>query len=134
MKIGKKWLIIGSIAIVVIVIGLIGATQINFGDNKDNEEIKREVVRRGQFLVKIQESGTLRSLIEVDVRSNVEGEILEVFVEEADLVQEGDPLLKIDDEQILEDMKQAQAYRDARQAELDQAELRIQIAEKTRNK
>ncbi len=130
MKIGKKWLIIGSIAIVVIVIGLIGATQINFGDNKDNEEIKREVVRRGQFLVKIQESGTLRSLIEVDVRSNVEGEILEVFVEEADLVQEGDPLLKIDDEQILEDMKQAQAYRDARQAELDQAELRIQIAEK----
>ena len=130
MKIGKKWSIIGGIAIVVIVIGLIGATQINFGDNKNDEEVKREVVRRGEFLVKVQESGTLRSLIEVDVRSNVEGEIKEIYVEEGDLVQEGDPLLKIDDKQILEEMKQAEANRNARKAEYEQAELRIQIAEK----
>lgn len=130
MKIGRKWLIIGSIAVVVIVIGVIGATQINFGNSNKDEDDKREVVRRGEFLVKVQESGRLRSLVEVDVRSNVEGEILEIYVEEAELVQEGDPLLKIDDEQIIEDMKQAKAYMDARQAELDQAELRIQIAEK----
>lgn len=130
MKIGKKWFIFGSIAIVVIVIGVIGATQIKFGNGDNDEEDKREIVRRGEFLVKVQESGRLRSLVEVDVRSNVEGEILEIFVEEADLVQEGAPLLKIDDEQILEDMNQAKAYRDARKAELDQAELRIQIADK----
>ncbi len=130
MKIGKKWFIISSVAIVVVVVGLIGATQINFGAKKNDEEDKREVVRRGQFLVKVRESGTLRSLIEVDVRSNVEGEIVEIFVKEADPVQEGDPLLKIDDEQIREDMKQAEANRDARKAEYDQAELRIQIAEK----
>ncbi len=129
MKIGKKWFIFGSIAIVVIVvivIRVIGATQ----NGNNDEEDKREVVRRGEFLVKVQESGRLRSLIEVDVRSNVEGEILEIFVEESDLVQEGARLLKIDDEQILEDMNQAKAYRDARQAEFEQAELRIQIAEK----
>ena len=130
MKIGKKWYIFGSIAIIVIVIGVIGATQIKLGDNKNDEEDKREVVRRGEFLVKVQESGRLRSLVEVDVRSNVEGEILEIYVEESDLVQEGTPLLKIDDEQILEDMNQAKAYRDARKAELDQSELRIQIADK----
>lgn len=130
MKIGKKWFIISSIVIVVAVVGLIGATQINFGAKKNDEEDKREVVRRGQFLVKVRESGTLRSLIEVDVRSNVEGEIVDIFVQEADPVQEGEKLLKIDDEQIIEDMKQAEANRDARQAELKQAELRIQIAEK----
>ena len=130
MKIGRKWFVIGSIAIVVIVIGVIGATQIKFGNSNNDEEAKQEVVRRGEFLVKVQESGRLRSLVEVDVRSNVEGEILNIFVEESDLVQEGDPLLKIDDEQIIEDMNQAKAYRDARKAELDQSELRIQIAEK----
>ena len=130
MKIGRKWFVIGSIAIVVIVIGVIGATQIKFGDDKKKEEDKREVVRRGEFLEKVQESGRLRSLVEVDVRSNVEGEILEIFVEESQLVQEGAQLLKIDAEQILEEMNQAKAYRDARQAELDQSELRIKIAEK----
>lgn len=130
MKIGRKWIVLGSIAVVVIVIGVIGATQIRFGNDSKDEEDKQEVVRRGEFLVKVQESGRLRSLVEVDVRSNVEGEILDIFVEESELVEEGAPLLKIDDEQIIEDMNQARAYRDARKAEFDQSELRIQIAEK----
>ena len=130
IKIRKKWLIIMAVAIVIIVVGVIGVTRINSGKKKDEDEAKREVVRRGEFLVKIQESGTLRPFIEVDVRSNVEGEIKEIFVEEGDLVQEGDRLLRIDAEQILEEKKQAEANRDARKAEFDQAELRIQIAEK----
>ena len=130
MKIGKKWIIIGTVTIIAITVVVIGATRINFGQSKNEDEDKREVVRRGQFLEKVQESGSLRSFIEVDVRSNVEGEIKEIYVEEGKLVQEGDRLLRIDDEQILEDKKQAEAYRDARQAEYEQAELRIQIAEK----
>ena len=129
MKIGKKWIIIGTVAIIVIAVAVIGATRMNFGQKKDGEEDKREVVRRGEFLVKVQETGYLRSFIEVDVRSNVEGEITEIHVEESDPVQEGDPLLKIDDEQIREDMKQAEAYRDARKAELEQSDLRIKIAD-----
>ena len=129
MKIGKKWIIIGTVAIIVIAVAVIGATRMNFGEKKGDEEDKREVVRRGEFLVKVQESGHLRSFIEVDVRSNVEGEIEEIYVEEANLVEAGDPLLKIDDKQISEDMKQAEAYRDARKAELEQANLRIKIAD-----
>jgi multidrug efflux pump subunit AcrA (membrane-fusion protein) len=66
----------------------------------------------------------------VDVRSNVEGEIVEIFVDEADEVKLGDPLLRIDDEQILEQRKQAAANRDARKAQLQQAELQIRITEK----
>lgn len=130
MKISKKWIIIICIALVVIVGGVVGATRFNFSKNNNEEEDKREVVRRGEFLVKIQETGNLRSLLEVDVRSNVEGEIVEIFVEESNVVAVDDPLLRIDEEQILEEKKQAEAYRDARKAELDQADLRIQIAEK----
>ena len=132
MKNRKKWIIIGAIAVVVIAVGAIGATRMNlsFGQNKKEAEEKQEVVRRGEFLVRVRESGNLRSFLEVDVRSNVEGEIVEIFVDEADPVELGDPLLRIDDEQIGEQRKQAEANRDARRAQLQQAELQIQITEK----
>ena len=132
MKNRKKWIIIGAIAIVVIAVGAIGATRMNvgFGEKKEKAEDKQEVVRRGEFLVRVRESGNLRSFLEVDVRSNVEGEIVEIFVDEADPVKLGDPLLRIDEEQIREQMKQAEANRDARKAQLQQAELQIQITEK----
>ena len=105
------------------------ATRINGNSNKDDDEVEKEAAHRGHFRVKIQESGSLRSRIEVDVRSNVEGEITDIFVKESELVEEGQPLMKIDAEQILEDKKQAEAYRDARKAELEQADLRIKIAD-----
>ena len=132
MKNRKKWIIIGVIALVVIAVGAIGATRMDFsfGQSKKETEEKQEIVRRGEFLVRVRESGNLRSFLEVDVRSNVEGEIIEIFIDEGDKVELGDPLLRIDDEQILEQRKQAAANRDARKAQLQQAELQIQITEK----
>ena len=132
MKDRKKWIIIGVVALVVIAVGAIGATRMDFsfGQNKKETEEKQEIVRRGEFIVRVRESGNLRSFLEVDVRSNVEGEIVEIFVDEGDVVELGAPLLRIDDEQILEQRKQAAANRDARKAQLQQAELQIQITEK----
>lgn len=132
MKNRKKWIIIGVAALVVIAAAAIGATRMNLtiGKQQKEDEDKIEVVRRGKFLVKVRESGYLRSFIEVDVRSNVEGEILEIFVDEGELVAAGQPLLKIDEEQILEERKQAEANLEASEAQLKQAELRIKITEK----
>ena len=132
MKNRKKWFIIGAIAVVVIAVGAIGATRMNFsfGQQKKDAEVKQEVVRRGEFRVKVRESGNLRSFLEVDVRSNVEGEIIKILVDEGQKVAIGDPLLRIDDEQILEQKKQAEANLEARDAELKRAQLQIQITEK----
>ena len=125
----KKWVLISSIAIILIAAVVIGATRINGNNKKDDDEVEREVVHRAPFRVEIQESGSLRSRIEVDVRSNVEGEITEILIEEGDFVEEGEHLIRIDAKQILEDKRQAEAYRDARKAELEQANLRIKIAD-----
>ena len=132
MKNRKKWIIIGVAALVVIAAAAIGATRMNLtiGKQPKKDEDKIEVVRRGKFLVKVRESGYLRSFTEVDVRSNVEGEILEIFVKEGEVVEAGQPLLKIDEEQILEERKQAEANLDASVAQVKQAELRIKITEK----
>ena len=94
-------------------------------ETRKKTETKQEVVRRGEFLVRVRESGNLRSFIEVDVRSNVEGEIVKILVDEAQKVEMGQPLLRIDEKQILEQKKQAQANLDARKAELERAQLRI---------
>ena len=132
MKNRKRWIIIGIVSVVVIAVGAIGATRMNlgFGQKKEATEVKQEIVRRGEFLVRVRESGNLRSFIEVDVRSNVEGEIVKILVDEGEKVEVGDPLLQIDDEQILEQKKQAQANLEARRAELKRAQLRITITEK----
>ena len=132
MKNRKKWVIIGVVAVVVIAVGAIGATRMNFsfGQDKKESETKQEVVRRGEFVVRVRESGNLRSFIEVDVRSNVEGEIVDILVDEGEKVEIDQPLLRIDDEQIREQKKQAKANLDAREAELKRAQLRIKITEK----
>ncbi len=132
MKNRKKWIITGVVAVGVIALGAIGATRMNFGfgQKKKETEVKQEIVRRGEFLVRVRESGNLRSFIEVDVRSNVEGEIVEILVEEGVKVEMDQPLLRIDEKQILEQKKQAEANLNARKAELERAQLHIEITEK----
>ena len=127
----RKRLIVLIISVLVLVaVVAIGATKIFGKKDKDDADEKKEVVRRGEFIVKVRESGNLESLISIDVRSNVEGEIEALYIKEGDFVERGQPLLKIDDEQVLEQKKQAEANRDARRSQLEQAKLRIEMTEK----
>ena len=129
----RKRLIVLIISVLVLVaVVAIGATKIFFGkkDSKDSADEKKEVVRRGEFIVKVRESGNLEPLISVDVRSNVEGEIETLYIQEGAVVEKEQPLLKIDDEQVREQEKQASANRDARKAQVQQAALRIDMTEK----
>jgi len=61
------------------------------------------------------------SLIKVEVRSNVEGEIDKLYVDEGYDVVKGQQLLKIDEKQIREEYNQALANYSAAQAELERA-------------
>ena len=126
----KKAIFIIAPLIVVLALVAIGATIMNGRKNKDKKEDKMEVVRRGEFIVKIRESGNLEPLVSVEIRSNVEGEIKKLYVKEGDVVEKEQKLLQIDAHQIEEQKKQAEANRDARQAQLEQAKLRIQLTQK----
>ena len=127
----KRAVVLIISVLVLVAVVAIGATQI-FGkkDKDDGADEKKEVVRRGEFIVKVRESGNLEPLISVEVRSNVEGEIETLYIKEGAVVEKEQALLKIDDEQVREQKKQASANRDARRAELEQATLRIDMTEK----
>lgn len=91
---------------------------------------KTDVVKSGDFMIKINASGNLESLLTVEVKSNVEGEIKKLFVKEGDYVEKGQVLLKINDEQIREEMKQAEANVSAASAQLEQAKRSLEVKKK----
>ncbi len=126
----KQTIVLIISVLVLVAMVAIGATRIFGKKDKENEEDKKEVVRRGEFIVKVRESGNLEPLISVEVRSNVEGEIETLYIKEGDVVEKEQGLLKIDDEQVREQKKQAAANRDARKAQVEQATLRIGMTEK----
>ncbi|MBD3183876.1 efflux RND transporter periplasmic adaptor subunit [Candidatus Poribacteria bacterium] len=97
------------------------------GEKNIEMEQKTEVVKQADFVVKINASGNLESLIAVEVKSNVEGEIEKLLVKEGDFVEKGQLLLQIDDEQIREEMKQAEANVSAAQAQLEQSRRSLDI-------
>ena len=125
----KRIVVISSVVIVLLLVGLgIGLT--TRSNNNDKAPQKTEVVKRGDFVIKINASGNLESLLSVEVKSNVEGEIEKLNVKDGDFIEKGSILLQIDDEQIKEEMKQAEANVSAAEAQLEQSKRSLAIKKK----
>ena len=68
---------------------------------------------------KLTVEGYLEPLVSVEIKSKVSGEIEMAFVDEGDYVEKGQELLKINDEEIIEEYKQMKAHYEATQANLE---------------
>jgi HlyD family secretion protein len=107
--------------------GLLAALAVVFITGCDQESsadgpaARVEAARTASFSVRVAESGTLEALISVEIKSNVEGELLELNVEDGDTVVAGQQLARIDPEQIDEEVAQAEANFSAAEAQLEQA-------------
>ena len=120
-----KWVAIG-ISLLLIGGGLLYLLKLR-GNPNDEDELRIERVRRGRFVVKIRETGNLEPLVFVEVKSNVEGEIKKIYAKEGDYVEKGQVLMKIDDRQIRELKRQAEADVNAAKAQLEQARRNTQL-------
>ena len=107
-----------------------GCDRIPIRKKKQDTEHKTEMARTGEFRVKIRETGNLEPLVSVEVKSNVSGEIEQLLIEEGDYVEKGQELLRLDDEQVSERRKQAQANLGSSRASLEQARSQTFLTEK----
>ena len=107
-----------------------GCDRIPIRKKKQDTEDKTEMARTGEFRVKIRETGNLEPLVSVEVKSNVSGEIEQLLIEEGDYVEKGQELLRLDDEQVSERRKQAQANLGSSRASLEQARSQTFLTEK----
>ena len=124
----RKWAAAAAAACVSVVslaaVGCGGETEARGG------QARTEAVRKAPFVVRVQESGRLEALISVDVKSNVEGEILTLNVEDGDNVSAGDILIEIDPKQVDEEVNQASANYEASLAQLEQAKEQTRVTQR----
>ncbi len=120
--------IIGAVAIFILAATLVSCGWIRGRGKKDDAAEKRvEIVRSGDFQKIISATGNLEALIDVEVKANVAGEIIKLYVDDGDYVEKDQVLLEIDPEQYIEEKKQAKADVDAAKAQLMQAQLNIML-------
>lgn len=134
----RKWGILVRLGVLLLLVAGLGwgATRVLGQGRKGSTSSARwriEEARVGPFIVRVQESGTLEAPLSVDVKSNVEGEVVELAVKEGDVVKKGQLLLRIDDEQIREEVKQAEANYNAALAQRDSARQQTLVTTKNRD-
>jgi len=127
MKKKKKLITIISIIVILLVAGSVAGSRF-FSKKPEKKNDRIEIVRRGPLVVKLSERGNLDSLVKVEIRSNVEGEIDKLYVDEGYDVVKGQQLLKIDEKQIREEYNQAMANFNAAQAELERAKENARLS------
>ncbi|AIG01649.1 RND family efflux transporter MFP subunit [Pseudomonas fluorescens] len=83
-------------------------------------------VQQRDVPIMIPAIGNVRSLHSVEIRSQVDGILLEILVNEGQLVKEGDLLARIDDRAIVAALEQAKAQQTVAQAQLTAANVDLQ--------
>ncbi len=123
----KKVIIAGAVVLVLVV--AIGWVVLGRGKNGQDPALdqKIEVVERGDFQMRISATGNLEPLIDVEIKSNVEGEVIRLHVKNGDRVEKDQVLLELDPELYQEEKKQAEADVAAAEAQFTQAELNIKL-------
>ena len=120
--------IIRAAAILILATTLMSCEWIRGRGKKEDAADKRiEVVRNGDFQKLISATGNLEALIDVEVKANVAGEIVKLYVNDGDYVEKDQILLEIDPEQYVEEKNQAEADVNTARAQLRQAELSIML-------
>ena len=107
----KKILIFAGLAVVLVGLPLLS----KFTGGSDAKQVEVQAVEFTLIKSSILASGTLAFREQVQLRSEVIGQVTEVHVEEADKVKKGDPVITLD----------PKTY----QAQVDQAEARVRMAQ-----
>jgi HlyD family secretion protein len=120
-------------AIVVIVVGVLGAfgfaltRSVGSGSARDAQPTFR--VRKGPLTISVVESGTIKSLEQVSLKSEVEGQTTLIYlVPEGTRVQKGDLLVELDASKLQDELLQQQISVDNSEAAFIRARENLAVA------
>ena len=126
-----KKLVIGLL--VVIVLGGIVFASIRAKGGDKGESVYAEPVARRDLAQVVKATGELQPRIQVNISAHVIGKIEQLYVQEGDLIQKGQPFLRLEQQAFLAQRDQwAAQLRSAqtavRQAEVSLADARVKLA------
>jgi len=94
-------------------------------DREERTEVDVDRVERGTVIAKVSGPGRVRAVTTVQISSSIMGRIVELGVDEGELVDRGDFLLRLDDVRYVSQVEQAQAQVQRARAELATAEREL---------
>lgn len=122
----KRKVLLISLTVLTVVAVIIFAFK-PFGGNKSSVTFETVKVEKGSITNTVTATGTIKAITTVEVGTQVSGIIKEIFVDFNDVVKEGQVIAKIDETNLLEQLRQAQAS-------LDQALAQLRYHEATYNR
>ena len=126
MAMNRRKLII-PIAVVAVVVGAIIANQ---GiDRKEKVEVTVDEVERGTLVSKVSGPGRVRAETTVQVSSSVVGRVEDLAVDEGDVIETGQFLMRLDDIWYRSQVEQSRARVKRANAELTTVERELTDAE-----
>src|SRR5699024_1333597 len=95
---------------------------------KNNNEIALPVYKVDTQTVKVRKNflGTVEGKIDVEIRPQVSGELMEAYVDEGDYVEKGQKLFKINPQTYQQDLNRALANLNVEKSKLAKAELEVE--------
>ena len=92
----KKFGIILLIIIIAVVIFSVIKGKKKTEKPGKNDKLKSHIVKQGEITVKLEETGEIQPIKEIEIKSKISGKIVEFFVEEGDFVKMGDVIADIE--------------------------------------
>jgi HlyD family secretion protein len=129
MKIKKKYLTIGGPIIGVVIILFIAIGLIR-GKRKKEPDFKTVVASRDNIVQKVTESGTVEPVTSVNVKSELAGKVIKLYVEEGDKVKKGQKLVLIQPQpEEAQQVAQTKASIKSKTLDLEEAERNLKRME-----
>src|SRR6266566_4855489 len=123
LKKSWKWLIIGA-SCAVVAIGAYGFVSLR-GASSDIDPSRLAVVERGTMVRSVVATGKVEPITKVEIKSKANGIIKALRVDVDSVVNEGDVLAELDKDQLLAQVRGAEANLLAARAALEGAEAQL---------
>ncbi|KKO46932.1 hemolysin D [Arsukibacterium ikkense] len=117
----KKMLIL--LVIVAVLVGLISLSQ--YRKQQQTTSVTTALVSEGALADSILASGNLEFNTQIQIRSEVTGRVLEVLVEEGDVVEQGQILMRLDDTAFAADVNRTRAMVQSQQIDIARAKAQL---------